>query len=538
MSTHATPRPPRVLVSDSLAPTALAVFERRGVQADLRPELGKDPAALAATLPGYDGLAVRSATQVTGALLQNAPDLQVVGRAGIGVDNVDLEACSRQGVLVMNTPFGNSVTTAEHTIALMFAAARHIADASASTHAGKWEKSAYLGTELSGKTLGVVGAGNIGALVIERAQALGLRVIVHDPYLSAERADRLGVVSVGFEELLERSEVITLHVPLTENTRGLVDAAALARTRPGVIVINCARGGLVDEAALADAVRSGHVSAAAVDVFETEPPTGSPLLGLERVVCTPHLGASTAEAQERVAVQLADQMADLLLDGTVAHALNAPSVSAEEAASLRPWVRLAEDLGSVLGQATPHPVHRVTVQLGGDVRELNTRAVRAAAIAGVMRARNPQTTLVSAPVRAAEQGIEVVDAATDASGPFRGEVRVTLTTGTGEQVVRGTVFEDGRPRLVEVDGIVVDAVLAEHMLFTRHCDRPGAIGRLGTLAASAGINIASFSLGRTTPGGDAVALLGLDEPVSAEAVQSLRASGVFREVVALRLAGH
>lgn len=533
-----TTRAPRVLVSDSLSPSALAVLERRGVQADLRPELGRDPEALAAALPGYDALAVRSTTRVTEELLEHAHQLKAVGRAGIGVDTIDLDACTRRGVLVMNTPYGNAITTAEHTLAMMLAAARHIPAASASTHAGGWERSAFMGTELHGKTLGVVGAGNVGAPVIERAQGLGMRVLAHDPYLTAERADQLRVESVALEDLLERSEVITLHVPLTDATRGMIDAEALARTRPGVIIVNCARGPLVDEQALADAVRSGHVSAAAVDVYHSEPPTDSPLLGVDRVVCTPHLGASTAEAQEKVAVQLAEQLADLLLDGVVSHALNAPSVSAEEAAGLGPWVRLAGDLGTFLGQATPHPVDRVTVQLGGTARDLNARAVTAAALAGVLRARSPETTIVSAPFQATEQGIEVVEATTAASGPYQGEVSVSLTTADGEQLVRGTVFEDGRPRLVEVDGVVLDAVLAEHMLFTRHSDRPGAIGRLGTLAASVGVNIASFALGRTEPGGDAVALLELDEPVTSDAVQTLRDSGLFREVVALRLAGH
>ena len=329
---------PTVLISDKLSPAAVQIFDRRGIEVDIRP--GLSPAELRAVIPPYDGLAIRSATKVTKELLDAAANLKVVGRAGIGVDNVDVKSATARGVVVMNTPHGNAITTAEHAIALMFALARQIPEANASTKAGRWEKNRFLGVELSGKTLGLIGCGNIGSIVANRAIGLHMKVIAYDPYLTEKRAIDLGVEKVELDGLLTRADVITLHTPLTDATRNLLSRAAIAQTKPGVRIINCARGGLLDEHALADALRAGHVAGAALDVFEEEPATGNPLFAFENVVCTPHLGAATAEAQENVALQVAEQMSDFLLTGAVANAVNMPSVTAEEAPRLKPYMEL------------------------------------------------------------------------------------------------------------------------------------------------------------------------------------------------------
>ena len=357
---------PKVLISDKLSPAAVDIFRQRGIEADLKP--GLSPADLRAIIAPYDGLAVRSATKVTRELLDAATNLKVVGRAGIGVDNVDMKSATARGVVVMNTPHGNTITTAEHAIAMMFALARQIPEASASTKAGKWEKNRFMGVELTAKTLGLIGCGNIGSIVADRAVGLKMRVIAYDPYLSEKRALELGVEKVELDTLLARADIITLHTPLTDATRNILSREALAKTRQGVRIINCARGGLVDEAALADAIRSGHVAGAALDVFETEPATDSPLFGLDNVVCTPHLGAATTEAQENVALQVAEQMSDFLLTGAIANAINMPSVSAEDAPRLKPYMELCRLLGGFAGQLTQARegvIRRVAIEYEG-----------------------------------------------------------------------------------------------------------------------------------------------------------------------------
>ena len=364
---------PKVLVSDKLSETAVQIFRDRGVEVDYLPDLGKDKEKLLEVIGGYDGLAIRSATKVTEKLLAAAPNLRVIGRAGIGVDNVDIPAASKKGVIVMNTPFGNSVTTAEHAIAMMFAVARQLPEASVSTHEGKWEKNRFMGVELYNKTLGVIGAGNIGSIVCDRALGLHMKVIAYDPFLSEERAKQMGVTKVELDELLHRADFITLHVPLTDKTRNILSKEAIARTKKGVRIINCARGGLVDEAALAEALKSGHVAGAAFDVFEVEPATDSPLFHLPNVVVTPHLGASTTEAQENVALQVAEQMSDYLLTGAVQNALNMPSVTAEEAAVMGPWLKLAQHLGAFAGQMTDEPVKAINILYDGTVAKMNLR---------------------------------------------------------------------------------------------------------------------------------------------------------------------
>lgn len=521
---------PKVLVSDKLSETAVQIFRDRGVEVDYLPDIGKDKEKLAEIIGQYDGLAIRSATKVTAKLLENAANLKVVGRAGIGVDNVEIPAASKKGVIVMNTPFGNSVTTAEHAIALMFAVARQLPEASVSTHAGKWEKNRFMGVELFNKTLGVIGAGNIGSIVIDRALGLHMKVLAYDPFLSEDRAVELGVKKVELDELLAKADFITMHVPLTDKTRNILSRENLAKTRKGVRIINAARGGLIDEEALAELLKSGHVAGAALDVFATEPATDSPLFGLPNVVVTPHLGASTSEAQENVAIQVAEQMADYLLTGAVANALNMPSVTAEEAAVMGPWIKLAGHLGAFIGQMTDEPIKAINVLYDGVASDMNLKALNAAVIAGVMKATNPDVNMVSAPVMASERGVQVATTTQAKTGVFDGYIKATVVTDTRERSIAGTVFSDGKPRFIQIRGINIDAEIGEHMLYTRNKDVPGVIGALGMTLGDKGVNIANFTLGRTVAGDDAIAILYLDEAPNADALEALKATGKFLQV--------
>jgi D-3-phosphoglycerate dehydrogenase len=521
---------PKVLVSDKLSETAVQIFRDRGIEVDFMPELGKDKEKLAEVIGKYDGLAIRSATKVTPSLLEHADNLKVVGRAGIGTDNVDKEASSKKGVIVMNTPFGNMITTAEHAIAMMFAVARQIPEASASTHAGKWEKSKFMGVELTGKTLGVIGAGNIGGIVCDRARGLKMKVIAFDPFLSEEKAEKMQVEKVELDELLTRADFITLHVPLTDGTRNILSAENLAKTKKGVRIINCARGGLVDEEALAELLKSGHVAGAAFDVFAVEPAVDNVLFNLPNVVCTPHLGASTTEAQENVALQVAEQMSDYLLTGAVQNALNMPSVTAEEAKVMGPWIKLAGHLGGFVGQLTDEPIKSINVLYDGVAAEMNLEALNCAAVAGIMQATNPDVNLVSAPVIAEERGVKISKTTQHKSGVFDGYVKLTVKTETRERSIAGTVFSDGKPRFIQIKGINIDAEVGEHMLYTTNEDVPGIIGTLGQVLGENGMNIANFTLGRADQGGNAIALLYLDQSPSADVLKALKDTGKFQQV--------
>ena len=505
---------PRVLVSDKLSPTAVQAFKDRGIAVDYQPDLGKDKEALLATIADYDGLAIRSATKVTAKLIEQATKLKVVGRAGIGVDNVDLPAASAKGIIVMNTPYGNAITTAEHALSMMMALARQIPRADQSTQQGKWEKSRFMGVELFNKTLGLIGCGNIGSIVADRALGLKMKVLAYDPYLSPERAVEIGVDKVDLDSLLSRADVISLHTPLTDKTRNILDATALNKTRKGVRIINCARGGLVDEAALRAALDSGHVAGAALDVFETEPATDNPLFGYENVICTPHLGASTSEAQENVAIQIAEQMSDYLLTGAVTNALNMPSISAEEAPRLKPFIALVEQLGSFAGQLTETAIKGIRIEYAGEVGEMNTRALTSALLAGLFRPILGDVNMVSAPIIARERGIKVDETRQTKRGAYDNYVRLTITTETQERSVAGTVFSDGKPRIIQIKGINMEAELAEHMLYVTNADKPGFIGALGTVLGNSGVNIATFHLGRQSRGGDAIALIEIDDAAS------------------------
>jgi D-3-phosphoglycerate dehydrogenase len=512
---------PKVLISDSLSPAAVEIFRERGVDVDVK--TGLKPDELKAIIGAYDGLAIRSATKVTKDVLEAATNLKVIGRAGIGVDNVDIPAATQRGVVVMNTPFGNSITTAEHAIAMMFALARQIPEANASTHAGKWEKSKFMGVELFGKTLGVIGAGNIGSIVADRALGLKMKVIAFDPYLSAERAVDLGVEKVTLDELFRRSDFITLHTPLTDATRGIISREALAKMKRGVRIINCARGGLIDEEALKEALDSGQVAGVALDVFAEEPARSHPLFGHPNVVCTPHLGASTSEAQENVALQVAEQMSDYLIQGAVTNALNMPSISAEDAPRLRPYLKLAEQLGSFAGQITETNIKAVRIEYEGEIAGLNVKPLTAVILAGLLTPLLDSVNMVSAPVIARERDIEVAETKIDRASDYNTLIRVIVTTEQRTRSVSGSLFGGEKPRIVGIEDVSLEAELSEHMLFVRNEDKPGFIGNLGSVLGKAGINIATFHLGRKAAGGDAIALVAVDQPVTDELVREVAA---------------
>src|SRR5882757_4271385 len=514
---------PRVLISDALSSAAVQIFRDRGVEVDFQPNLGKDKDRLAEIIGEFDGLAVRSATKVTAKILEKAAKLKVIGRAGIGVDNVDIAAATGKGIIVMNTPFGNSITTAEHAITLMLALARQIPQADASTQAGKWEKNRFMGVEITSKTLGVIGCGNIGSIVANRAIGLKMKVIAYDPFLSPERAVELGVEKVDLGELIKRADFITQHTPLTEKTKNIIGAQALARTRKGVRIVNCARGGLVDEAALRAVLDSGHVAGAAFDVFVEEPATHNPLFGHPNVVCTPHLGAATTEAQENVALQVAEQMADYLLRGAISNAVNFPSITAEEAPRLKPFIALAERLGSFAGQLTETGLKKVEITYEGHVAEMKIKAITSAVLSGLLRPMLGDVNVVSAPVVAKERGMVVEEIVRAAQSDYESLITVNVVTERQERSVSGTVYADGKPRLVDIKGIRVDAEFGKSMIYVTNEDKPGFIGHFASLPGDAKINIATFHLGRNKPGGNAIALVEVDGAVPAEVLAKVQA---------------
>ena len=522
--------PPRVLIADKLSPAAVDIFKARGVEADIKTGLSKDE--LLAIIADYDGLAVRSATKADKDVIAAAKSLKVIGRAGIGVDNVDIPAATAAGIVVMNTPFGNSITTAEHAIALMFALARQLPQADLSTQAGKWEKNRFMGVELSAKTLGLIGAGNIGSIVADRANGLKMKVVAYDPFLSPERAVEIGVEKVELDQLLARADVITLHTPLTDKTRNILSAAALAKCKKGVLIINCARGGLVDEAALRAGLDSGHIGGAAFDVFVEEPAKANALFGAENFIATPHLGASTLEAQENVALQVAEQMADYLLTGAVTNALNSPSVTADEAPKLKPFVALAEKLGALAGQMVDVGLKAIDIAYEGHVAALNVKPMTATALAGVLRPMLAEVNMVSAPAVAKDRGITLSESRQEQSPIFDSLMRITVTTELGKRVFAGTLI-GGSPRVVELKGVELDAPFMPAMLFVNNLDKPGFIGALGAALADAGVNIATFNLGRVAAGGDAIALVGVDQAPDAALLAKVRALPHVKEARAL-----
>ncbi|MTI16610.1 phosphoglycerate dehydrogenase [Rhodobacteraceae bacterium RKSG542] len=512
---------PKVLISDSLSPAAVQIFKDYGCEVDFLPEVGKDKEKLREIIGQYDGLAIRSATKVTEKIIEATDRLKVVGRAGIGVDNVDIPAATAKGIVVMNTPFGNAITTAEHAISMMFAVARQIPAADVSTQAGKWEKSKFMGTEITGKTLGLIGCGNIGSIVADRARGLKMKVVAFDPFLSQERAVELGIEKAELDTLFAKADFITLHTPLTDKTRNIIDEDAIGKMKDGVYIINCARGGLVNEAALRTALDSGKVGGAAMDVFAVEPAKENPLFGAPNLICTPHLGASTTEAQENVALQVAEQMADYLVNGAVSNALNMPSITAEEAPKLTPFVKLAEQLGSFAGQATESGIKAIRLEYEGDVAEMNVKALTAAALTGVLRPLLQTVNMVSAPAMAKERGIQIEDVRREQQGVYENYIRLTVVTDRQERSVAGTVFSDGKPRIIQIKGINMEAELGQNMLYVTNDDKPGFIGQLGSILGSAGVNIATFNLGRKAEGEQAICLCEVDGEIPAEVLEKI-----------------
>ena len=514
----------RVLISDKLSPDAKAIFEKNGITADVK--IGLTASELAEIIHEYDGLAIRSATKVTADIIAKASKLKVVGRAGIGVDNVDIPAATKNGIVVMNTPFGNSITTAEHAIAMMFATARKIPQANVSTHQGLWEKSKFMGVELYNKTLGLIGCGNIGSIVAERAIGLKMNVVASDPFLLPEKAQELGIKKVELEELLATADFITLHTPLNDKTRNILNEESLSKTKKGVRIINCARGGLIDEAALKKLIESNHIAAAALDVFAEEPAKNNPLFGTEQVICTPHLGASTAEAQENVAVQVAEQISDYLINGTVTNALNLASVTKEESAKLKPYIRLASKLGVLAGSLAEQSIQEIAIDFEGQAAGLNIKPLVSVALQNILKQFIAGVNMVNAKEIAKERGIKVREVKHQSDGDYLNAINIRIATSGGiDYAVKGSVFAKDKPRLVEIANIKLEAELQGSMLFIENEDKPGLIGGIGRVLGEAGINIGNFHLGRGEKGGGensgAIALIAIDSEVPNNVMASM-----------------
>ena len=514
----------KVLVADDLSADGVAILKRgKGLTVDVR--VGLKPAELKEVLGEYDALAVRSATKVTAEILEAGKRLKVIGRAGVGVDNVDLAAANRRGVVVMNTPGGNTITVAELTVAMMMAVSRHIPQATASLRAGKWEKKKFEGRELFNKTLGVIGIGNIGSVVVERCLAMTMKVVAFDPFISAEAAKRLGCELVDLDTLYARADYVSLHVPFTEQTKNLVGAAALAKMKKGAFLVNCARGGIVDEAALCEALKSGHLGGAALDVFATEPVSPeNPLLKLDNFICTPHLGASTHEAQQNVAVALAEQMVEYLCEGTIRNAVNVPSVSREVLEKLGPWLTLGQKLGSLAAQLGPEAVTRVEIEVTGEIKDQPLKPITVQVLKGLLaQLLGEPVNEVNAPVLAKERGIEVVEQRRADHPNFASALSVRVK-GKTEVRVDGTVFGRRDLRITRVNQFEIEAEPAGTVVAMLNQDVPGVVGRVGTLLGDEKVNIARIHLARTQEGGEAFSMLNVDGEPPARVLEKLRST--------------
>ena len=505
----------KVLVSDKISKKALETLQKNNIEFDYMPDCGTSNTLMEVIEP-YAGLIIRSASKVSKEVIDRGKNLQVIGRAGIGIDNIDLKAASSKGIVVMNTPHGNAITTAEHTLAMIFAACRQIPAADHSTKNGKWEKSRFMGQELTGKTLGLIGVGNIGSIVADRALGLKLKVKAFDPFLTDERVQRLGIEKVKtLEKLVSESDIISLHVPKTDKTTNIINTALIKKMKNTAILVNCARGGLVDETALANALKEKSIAAAAFDVFSIEPALDNPLFALENVVCTPHLGASTSEAQVKVARQVAEQIADYLQEGAITNSINSPSISAAEAPLLKPWVKLSDVLGGFIGQVIETGLKEINIEYVGSVGELNTRPLTCLIVAAIL---NPivgvgSVNLVSSLVFARERGILISEIKKDSQGAFGSYIRILVKTENAIRSAAGTVYSDGQPRFIQINGIDMDTMPQKFMLYTSNIDTPGFIGLLGMTLGEMNVNIATFSLGRKEKAGVALALLGIDEKI-------------------------
>ncbi|HJZ84643.1 MAG TPA: phosphoglycerate dehydrogenase [Polyangia bacterium] len=515
----------RILIADPLSPRAEEILREAGLAVDVK--VGLKPAELKAILPAYDGLAVRSATKVTAELLEAATRLKLIGRAGIGVDNIDVPAASRRGVVVMNTPSGNAVTTAEHALALMMALARRIPQATASLKAGRWEKKKFQGSELCDKTLGLIGLGNIGRIVADRARGLRLKVIAYDPFISEEAAAKLGAELVPFDRLLARADIVSVHTPLTPDTRGLIGAQALKKCKPGVLIINAARGGIVDEAALAQALGSGQVAGAALDVFVDEPPQPDhPLLALDSVICTPHLGASTEEAQEKVAIEVAEQMVAYFLRGEVRNAVNLPAIPRELRERLAPHVDLAEKLGALAGQLVGGNIDQIAIEVSGEPAEAGAKTVVAAALAGLLRSHlDVPVNEVNAPVLAADRGIRLSETRRARGENFASAVALRASGRGWSRYVMGTIFqiaERAEPRVVVIDDFLLEIAPEGRILVLRNEDKPGVIGSVGTFLGARGINVSRMQVGLAPARQEALQLWNIDGELTEAMLQEIR----------------
>jgi len=513
----------KILVSDKLSPKGVEVFEKEeGIEVDVKTKL--TPEELKAIIGEYDGLVVRSATKVTAEVIEAADRLKVVGRAGSGLDNIDVQAASKKGIVVMNTPGGNTITTAEHAISMMLALSRKIPQATASMKGKKWEKSKFMGSEIYNKTLGIIGIGRVGSVVADRARGLRMNVLAYDPFLSPEMAEKLKVELLSLDELLERSDYITIHVPKTSETVNLINKELFKKMKDGVFLINCARGGIVNEEDLCDAMKSGKVAGAALDVFEKEPPDpDNPLLDLDEVICTPHLGASTEEAQEKVAIAIAEQMVDYLLHDTIMNAANVPSVDSEILTIIRPYLNLAERLGSFQGQVVSGGLEEVSIEYSGEVAGLKVAPITVSLLKGLLYPiLKEDVNYVNAPVVAKERGINVIESTTSKSEDFISLIKLRVKTSKEERLVAGTIFGKSDPWIVQVDQFRIEAVPDRYMLLFHTFDRPGVIGNIGTSLGTHGINISRMQFGRERVEGKSLLLLSTDGPVLKEYIEQMK----------------
>lgn len=526
----------KVLVSDKLADVGIKMFQE-ATDIDVDVKTGLPPEELKAIIADYDALVIRSATKVNEDLLRAATSLKVIGRAGIGLDNVDIPAATRRGIVVMNTPTGNVVTTAEHTIAMLLALSRNIPQGTASLKAGRWEKKKLQGKEVFNKTIGILGYGRIGSIVANRARGLKMQVIVHDPYVSRDVVEQAGFEPVSLEELYSRSDYITLHVPRLKETIHLINKEAFDKMKPGVMIINCARGGIVNETDLVEALKSGKVGGAALDVFETEPPGNSPLFEFDNVICTPHLGASTAEAQTNVAVAVAKQIIDYLQNGTIVNAVNVPSVPAELLTKLQPYLALSERMGCLQAQLIKGPIATVTIEYAGDFSGLDMTPVTIAGLKGLLDPFvKEQVNFVNAPVMAKERGINVTESRTAEAKDFTNLITIS-TTGVDKKTttISGTIFGKHEPRIVRINTFRLEVIPEGHLLLIHNEDKPGAIGSIGTVLGQHNINIARMHVGQEKDGRRNVVLLDTDTPASREVLEELRALPLIRSVTPLEL---
>ncbi|RME69229.1 MAG: phosphoglycerate dehydrogenase [Nitrospirae bacterium] len=524
----------KVLVSDNISEKGVELMKKAGLKVDVK--TGLSPEELKQIIGEYHGLVIRSATKVTAEIIEAAKNLKVIGRAGSGLDNVDKEAATKRGIVVMNTPGGNTITTAEHTIALMFALARNIPQATASMKEGKWEKKKFMGVELFNKTLGIVGLGNIGSQVAKRALALQMNVIGYDPFLSDEKAKELGIEKVSLDELFDRSDFITLHTPLTDETRNLINKDTIARMKDGVRIINCARGGIVNEKDLYDALESGKVAGAALDVFEKEPPEDLTLIKHPKVICTPHLGASTREAQENVAVAVAEQIIDYLINGIIRNAVNFPSIPADEVPVLSPYIELAEKMGAFIAQIYEGGITEATLEFRGEAQELNTKPVTIAAIKGLLEPIIPETVnFVNAPLIAKERGIEVKETTSPDAGDYHSMLTLRVKSNGKTHYIEGTLYGKKEPRFVKVDDFPVEIIPEGTMLYIYNQDRPGVIGNIGSTLGKNNINIARMHFGRQAPGGMAISVVSVDQDVPEDVLNEIKALPNIVDVKVVRL---